>query len=114
MLFRSSINGPYERERGNLNGFRELPFHLEKLPFESKPKVAEDNPEGVGQELLYHKDILADSQPDDSTGDPSLYTTPREQDNLDSLKELPYNEDFFPGSIPCPLESKDMPFRFLE
>lgn len=52
-------------------------------------------------ELSFNEDILADSESDDYTGDPSLYTTPIEQDNLDTFKELPYNEDLF--SVACPL-----------
>lgn len=55
---------------------------------------------------------MADSESDDYTGDHSLYTTPREQYNLDTFKELPYNKDLFP--VKCPLESKDMPFSFLD
>jgi hypothetical protein len=68
-----SINGLYERERGNLDGFRELPF-------ESQTISTEYNSE---QEVSFTVDVLVEHF--------SLYTTPREQDNLDIFRELPYN-----------------------
>ena len=139
-----SINGPYEVEQRNLDGFRTLPFHLEELPFESELKgniegfrnlpfhieelpfesiqeVMEKNPQGVEQEPSFNEDLFADSESDNSRGDPESDNS-RGDPSLYTTPREQDNLDVFEilpfdenlFSVKCPLESKDMLFSFLE